>query len=224
MTQQSSSSPITEKLFINGPAGKLEAILDIPNPDQRRPIIAICCHPHPQHGGAMTNKVIYMVARAQVALGATAVRFNFRGTGKSEGEYDEGKGELLDLDAVIKWAQTNYPDHQLWLSGFSFGSWITAMAAHKYDVEQLISIALPVSRGYFDGFEHPYCDWLAIMGDADEVVSFSDTEDWVESQHPRPDWIVMEGAGHFFHSRLVELREHIEQHLSAKAAAVPIAS
>ncbi|NVJ49286.1 MAG: alpha/beta fold hydrolase [Gammaproteobacteria bacterium] len=205
----------SEKLMLDGPQGPLEAIIDASDAE-RKPIVAICCHPHPQHQGTMTNKVIHTVARALAGMGATAVRFNFRGVGKSAGEYGEGLGEMDDCRAVIAWAQAQYPDHQLWLAGFSFGSWISAAVAHEYPVSQLISIAPPVERGVFSNMSHPQCDWLAVMGDADEVVSFSATEAWIEQLSPKPDWIVMTGAGHFFHSRLVELREVIEQRLAAK--------
>ncbi len=211
----------TEKLFIQGPAGQLEAIVDHPESSNAKKAVAICCHPHPLHAGTMTNKVIYTVARAQMSLGLTAIRFNFRGVGKSEGTYGEGLGEMDDLRAVIAWAKRNYPEHKVWLSGFSFGSWISAAVAHEYDVEQLISIAPPVERGVFENMEHPYCDWLAIMGDEDEVVSFEATEDWIESLHPQPEWIVFKGAGHFFHSRLVELRDTLEQRLHSKAEQMP---
>ncbi len=214
------SSIQTEKFFISGPSGQLEAVLDKPASHLKK-AVAICCHPHPQHGGTLTNKVIHTVARAQANLGIPAVRFNFRGVQKSEGVYDHGKGEQDDLRAVLAWAQTEYPEHKLWLSGFSFGSWVSAMIAHEYQIEQLISIAPPVARGYFDGMIHPKCDWLAIMGDQDEVVSFSETEKWIESLQPSPQWIVMQGAGHFFHSRLVELREILQEQLQAKAEALP---
>ncbi|PWK54515.1 alpha/beta hydrolase [Pleionea mediterranea] len=210
----------TDAMFIDGPAGKLETLVDYPANDSAKKAVAICCHPHPQHGGTMTNKVAYTLARAQVSLGLIAVRFNFRGKGKSDGEYGQGKGEMDDLRAVIRWVRQEYPDYSLWLSGFSFGSWISAMVAHEYDVDQLISIAPPVERGVFENMEHPYCDWLAVMGDEDEVVSFAATENWIESLHPKPDWIVMEGAGHFFHSRLVELREILEKSLTVKANAL----
>jgi hypothetical protein len=165
----------------------------------------------------MSNKVVYTLARTQVALGLTAIRFNFRGVGRSEGQYGEGLGEMDDLRAVIAWANQRFPNHKLWLSGFSFGSWISAAVAHEYPVEQLISIAPPVERGVFEGMQHPSCDWIVIMGDQDEVVSFTATEQWIDTLNPRPEWIVFQGAGHFFHSRLVELRETLEQQLSHKA-------
>jgi len=209
-------SPRSEKVMLEGPSGDLEAIIDWPEASYAKKVVAICCHPHPQHAGTMTNKVIYTVARAQATMGAVAVRFNFRGVGKSAGEYGEGLGEMDDLRAVIDWAQRQFPGYALWLSGFSFGSWISAMVAHEYQVEQLISVAPPVERGVFASMQHPMCDWLTIMGDADEVVSFTATEQWIENLSPRPDWVVMTGAGHFFHSRLVELREVLEQRLTSK--------
>ncbi|WP_144391455.1 alpha/beta hydrolase [Pleionea sediminis] len=212
----------TEKFFIQGPVGQLEAIIEFPETQVARKGVAVCCHPHPLHGGSMTNKVTYTLARAQVALGLIAVRFNFRGIGKSEGSFAEGIGEQDDLRAVIAWVKKEFPDYGLWLSGFSFGSWISAAVAHEYEVEQLISIAPPVERGVFDDMEHPFCDWLAVMGDADEVVSFEKTDEWIESLHPKPEWIVLEGAGHFFHSRLVELRDVLEEQLKHRVSDLPL--
>ncbi|NVJ61414.1 MAG: alpha/beta fold hydrolase [Gammaproteobacteria bacterium] len=206
----------SENITIDGPVGDIEALIEYPEASEDRNIIAICCHPHPQHGGAMSNKVIYTVARAQLALGATALRFNFRGVGKSMGHYADGIGEMEDLRAVLNWVGETFPGHTLWLSGFSFGAWISTMVAHEYAIEQLISIAPPVERGYFENMTHPQCSWLALMGDADEVVSFKETEQWIETLNPKPEWIVMKDAGHFFHSRLVELREILEQTLAKK--------
>ncbi len=193
--------------------GSIEASLDQPEGDERN-AVAVCCHPHPVHGGAMTNKVIYTVSRTIASLGIPSVRFNFRGVGRSEGEYDEGRGEQQDLIKVIEWARQEYPDRPLWLAGFSFGSWIAALQAKEQDASQLISIAPPVNRFSFNDFVIPDCPWLVVMGDADEVVDPDAVFGWIEQLEPQPELIKMSEAGHFFHGRLVELRENLIESLT----------
>ncbi len=193
--------------------GELEAVWDLPEEDNGE-YVAVCCHPHPQHGGAMTNKVIYTVSRALAGLEMPSLRFNFRGVGHSEGDYDEGRGEQDDLISAIEFAKDAYPDRKLWLAGFSFGSWIAALQAHKQAPVQLISIAPPVNRFSFDEFVIPNCNWLVVMGDADEVVDPKAVFDWIDELSPQPELIKMSGAGHFFHSRLVDLREELEEALT----------
>ena len=114
----------TEYLLQDGPAGQIEVAIDRP---EGTPLgVAVIAHPHPLHGGTLTNKVVQTLARAFVLAGWTAVRFNFRGVGRSEGTYDEGRGELDDLLTVVR-AQA--PDGPLCLSGFSFGAFVTSHAA-----------------------------------------------------------------------------------------------
>lgn len=200
--------------LIAGDSGHLEATLDQPDIPERN-AIAVCCHPHPLHGGAMTNKVIYTVSRTLAGLGIPSVRFNFRGVGKSQGEYDEGRGEQQDLIKVVEWMQQQYPGRPLWLAGFSFGSWIAALQAKKLGAQQLISIAPPVNRFSFDEFQIPDCPWLVVQGDADEVVDPEAVFQWLDDLPKKPEVIRMQGAGHFFHSRLVDLRELMEGKLQA---------
>src|SRR5690606_13738466 len=113
-------------LTLPGPAGALEVAVDPPDPDATPlPLVAIICHPLPTEGGTMHNKVVTMAARSLRELGATTVRFNFRGTGGSEGGFDEGEGELEDLRAVAAWVRAQRPGHALWLAGFSFGAYVS---------------------------------------------------------------------------------------------------
>lgn len=196
-------------ILIDGDEGNIEAVWDLPEVDHGG-YVAVCCHPHPQHGGAMTNKVIHTVSRTLAGLGIPSLRFNFRGVGHSDGGYDEGRGEQQDLVKAIEFAKAEYPNRKLWLAGFSFGSWIAALQAHKQAPSQLISIAPPVNRFSFDEFVIPDCPWLVVMGDADEVVEPKAVFDWVDELKPQPELIKMENAGHFFHSRLVDLREELE--------------
>lgn len=204
------------ELFLRGPAGRLECIVDVPEPEDARPATFVICHPHPEHGGTMHNKVVTIMERAMRELGLNTVRFNFRGVGESEGQFDDGYGETDDLFAVTEWVRRTRPADQLWLGGFSFGSFITLRAAQNLKLGQLVSIAPAVSRFSFAELSRPDCPWLIIQGDEDEVVSFDAVREWVEQVEPPPDFIVMEHAGHFFHRRLMDLRGLLKNGVSAQ--------
>jgi alpha/beta superfamily hydrolase len=197
-------------LLIPGPAGKLEVAVDQPEADQERLGIAILCHPNPPDGGTMHNKVVTMAARALTELGLIAVRFNFRGVGQSEGEFDNGRGEVLDQLAVSRWAMAAKPEHSLWLGGFSFGAWVALQAARQLPVQQMISIAPPVSMRDFTGVMRPPCPWLLIQGEADEIVSAEAVFAWAGKHDPAPTVVRMPDTGHFFHRRLLDLRGAIK--------------
>jgi alpha/beta superfamily hydrolase len=195
-----------QEFFLRGPAGKLECVADVPSPSDERPATIVICHPHPQHGGTMHNKVVTIMERAMRELGLRTIRFNFRSAGDSEGEHDEGYGETDDLFAVTEWVRHSRPNDELWLAGFSFGSYIALRAAQNLKLGQLILIAPPVDRYPFSQLQHPDCPWLVVQGDEDEVVVLEDVACWIEDVEPPPDFLVMEQAGHFFHRRLMDLR------------------
>lgn len=194
------------EFFLRGPAGKLECVTDVPDPADERPATIVICHPHPQHGGTMRNKVVTILERSMRELGLRTLRFNFRSAGDSEGEHDEGYGETDDLFAVIEWVRHSRPDDELWLGGFSFGSYISLRAAQNLKLGQLIAIAPPVDRYEFSKLQHPQCPWLVIQGDEDDVISYEAVANWVAGTTPKPEFLVMEQAGHFFHRRLMDLR------------------
>ncbi|MCA1714010.1 MAG: alpha/beta fold hydrolase [Gammaproteobacteria bacterium] len=195
-------------LLLAGPAGRLEAAIDLPEGELApRPLVAIVCHPLPTEGGTLHNKVVTMTARALRELGATTVRFNFRGTGASAGTFEDGDGELEDLRAVAAWVRQQRPGQQLWLAGFSFGAWIALRAAAELQPGMLITIAPPVERSWdFATITPPACPWLVIQGEADEVVDPQAVYDWIEQMPSPPQLVRMPDAGHFFHRRLVDLR------------------
>ncbi len=201
--------------FIEGPAGRIEALLDQPDADPR-PLLAIICHPLPTEGGTMHNKVVTMTARALRECGATTLRFNFRGVGQSEGAFDDGGGELEDLRAVAAWANTNFPDHVLWLAGFSFGAWVSLRAADELQAQFLLSIAPPVGRTWsFGDISLPACPWLVIQGEDDDIVDAHAVRDWVDALPMPPQLVLMPGAGHFFHRKLIDLRGAVKHGVSA---------
>lgn len=196
------SGPIT----LAGPAGAIEAAVELPTPEDARRGVAVIGHPHPPDGGTMNNKVVTTIARALAESGIASVRFNFRGVGRSEGGYDEGRGETLDYLAVAQWLQAQRPSDALWLAGFSFGAWVALRAARQLPVQQMIAIAPPVGFRDFTGVPAPPCPWLVVQGDADDVVDPAKVFAWAEAADPAPSIVRMAEAGHFFHGRLVDLR------------------
>ena len=200
-----SKHPVIEKLFIEGPVGRLEAVLERPG-DGALEGAAVICHPHPQHGGTMHNKVAHTLARSFVRSGFEALRFNFRGTEQSEGHFDNGIGELDDALEAIEYMRARHGAYPLWLAGFSFGAAMAVKAAATTHVDGLISVAPAISR-FASGLDtQPDCPWLIIQGDEDELVDIEETVEWADALEPGPELLVMSGAEHFFHGRLGELR------------------
>ncbi|MBE0588041.1 MAG: alpha/beta fold hydrolase [Hydrogenophaga sp.] len=196
-----------------GPAGVLEVAIDRPSGD---PVgVAVLAHPHPLHGGTLSNKVVQTLARACVLAGWTAIRFNFRGVGRSEGTYDEGRGELADLLSVI---EAQAPSGPLCLAGFSFGAFVTSHAASQLqaqrEIRRLVLVGTAASR-----FEvapvpaelHPRT--LVIHGEQDDTVPLASVMAWARPQVLPV--LVVPGGGHFFHGQLPLLRELVLRHLRA---------
>jgi alpha/beta superfamily hydrolase len=200
-------SSYREALSLRGPAGRIEALLDMPA-DAAMPAVAVICHPHPQHQGTQLNKVVHTISRSMNELGAPAIRFNFRGVGASEGAYADGLGETEDLLAVAGWVRERFPQAELWLAGFSFGAAVAIRAASRLKPARLISVAPPVMR-MADLLENVRvgCPWLVVQGAADEVVAAEDVQNWVKTQHPEARLVLLPEVGHFFHGRLTLLRE-----------------
>jgi alpha/beta superfamily hydrolase len=202
-------------LLLDGPAGALEVAVDRSEGTQL-PVVAIICHPLPIEGGTMHNKVVTMLARSLRELGLDTVRFNFRGTGNSEGSFDDGVGEADDLRAVATWVRAQRPEAALWLAGFSFGAYVSLRMAAELQPSMLISIAPPVRRSWdFDTLVPPTCPWLVIQGEADEVVDPQAVFDWIDTMRDPPDLVRMPGTGHFFHRKLMDLRGAIKHGVRA---------
>jgi len=204
---------------IDGPAGVLQAVLDVPAEVTASTPLTVICHPHPPDGGSMTNKVVATLAKACVECHGIALRFNFRGVGDSQGIYDGGAGELADCLAVIDWARQQRPEAPLLLAGFSFGAWVALKAAEQKKPVAMISIAPPVGFRDFSQVLAPACPWLAVQGDSDEIVDPQTVVQWLERQSPKPQIIVMAETSHFFHGKLLPLRAHVVQFLKAIHAA-----
>lgn len=194
----------TQRLTIPGPVGAIECAIDEPSVDDA-PLrgVAVVCHPHPQHGGSLDNKVAQTLARAFVQLGYRAVRFNFRGVGRSEGAWDHGHGEIDDALAVI--AAHRDAALPLALGGFSFGGYVAAQAAARLPdgakAERLALVGPSTQRQQVPPVPD---DTVVIHGEADDVVPLAATLDWARPQSLPV--VVIPGAGHFFHGQLVLLK------------------
>ena len=201
-------NPQTVRQLLAGPAGQIECAIDAPVADVRG--VAVVCHPHPQHGGTMDNKVAQTLARAFVQLGHRAVRFNFRGVGASQGRWDDGRGEVDDALAVIAaHRDTALP---LWLAGFSFGAYVASQAAARLPDDakpQRLVLVGPSSQK--QQMASVPADTVVIHGEVDEVVPLAATLDWARPQSLPV--IVFPGVGHFFHGQLALLKAVLVQQL-----------
>ena len=164
----------------------------------------------------MHNKVAHSLARSFVDLDFAALRFNFRGTEASDGSYDNGEGELDDALAALAWLRDRFADKPVWLGGFSFGAAIAVRAALASEPDGLVTVAPAVQRFANGLVSQPRCPWLIVQGDQDELVDIDATINWVNALEPGPELIVLEGAEHFFHGRLLDLRGVVRNFVDAK--------
>ena len=196
----------TERLHVTGPAGAIEVAVDQPPGIDAPRGVAVLAHPHPLFGGTMDNKVVQTMARAFLQMGYRTVRFNFRGVGTTEGVHDEGRGERDDLLAVV--AAQRAPGLSLVLGGFSFGAYVTTLAAAQLDgdarAERLLLVGPSTQRARPADVPE---DTVVIHGETDDVVPLAATLDWARPQHLPVT--VMPGVGHFFHGQLPRLRQLI---------------
>jgi alpha/beta superfamily hydrolase len=203
------------KIIIPGPVGALESVLNRGHNDASLSSmkgLAIICHPHPQHGGTLDNKVVTTLMRTYRDLGVHVLRFNFRGVGKSEGVFDNAVGELDDLLTVISWANSHLASSPVLLGGFSFGSSIAARASYQVEnLRHLTLVAPPVERYEYDRdrvFQAPVC---VIQGDQDERVIAQGVYDWVAQLQSPAELIRYPEAGHFFHGFLSSLKTDLTE-------------
>lgn len=204
-------------LVLEGPAGPLEALLQeregvIPD------LVALVCHPHPLYGGTLHNKVTHRAASALHTLGASVLRFNFRGVGASAGTHDRGVGELEDALAALRYLTSRHPHARRWVCGFSFGSWIaTRLAAADPSIAQLILIAPPVRYAGFEALRTSTVPKLVVQGTADVTSPPALLEEEFPTWAEPKTLIRIEGATHFFDRQLGALGDAITQSLSAAA-------
>lgn len=204
--------PDTQRFSIAGPAGEVECATDLPAGEPRGTMVI--CHPHPQFGGTLDNKVVQTLARAAVQLGWRAVRFNFRGVGASNGAWDEGRGEIDDALAVVAAERAARPDLPIVPAGFSFGGYVAAHVADRLQAggtpaQRLLLVGPATSRFTLPAAVAP--DTVVIHGEADDVVPLQATLDWARPQVLPV--IVLPGVGHFFHGQLTLLKQQVVQAL-----------
>jgi uncharacterized protein len=198
-------SPIHgEKILLDGPAGKLEVVVNDPGPSRRA--IALVAHPHPLYGGTFDNKVAQTLAKTFFELHCVALRPNFRGVGASEGKYDQGRGEVDDMLAVLTYAKKQFGDLPVYSAGFSFGGFIASQIAKKTKIKQLVMIAPAVET--FAVGEVPK-DTIVIHGELDETVPYKNILDWARPQDLPV--ITIPGADHFFHRRLHHIKDFVSR-------------
>ena len=197
------------EITFTGPAGRIEGRFQ-PSRQKGAPI-AIVLHPHPQFGGTMNNKIVYDLFYAFVQRGFSALRFNSRGVGRSQGSFDHGSGELSDAAAALDWAQTIVPDAKsCWIAGVSFGAWIgMQLLMRRPEIEGFISVAPPANRFDFSFLAPCPSSGLIIHGDADRVAPQKDIETLVSKLKTQKGIVieqqVIEGANHFFDGKHDEL-------------------
>ncbi len=196
------------EVIFPGPDGRLEGRYH-PQKAKDAPI-AIILHPHPQFGGTMNNKVVYNLHYCFYNMGFTVLRFNFRGVGRSQGEYDQGIGELSDAAAALDYLQALNPNAKhCWVAGFSFGSWIgMQLLMRRPEISGFISVS-PNANMYDFSFLAPCpSSGLIINGSADRVAPPADVDALVEKLHEQKGITIthetLEGAGHFFEDPFME--------------------
>lgn len=198
----------TVRHTVPGPAGDIECAVDAPDSSPKG--TAVVCHPHPQHGGTLDNKVVQTLARVFVTLGWRSVRFNFRGVGESQGAWDEGIGEIDDALAVI--AAVRDPALPLMLAGFSFGGYVAASAAQQLGAAaQPTRLVLVGPSTQKQDVPAVPADTVVIHGETDDVVPLAATLAWARPQSLPV--IVFPGVGHFFHGQLSLLKSVLLQQL-----------
>jgi uncharacterized protein len=207
------SNSAIKSFFLDGPAGRLEALLNLgaDNPSHA----ALVCHPHPVYGGTLHNKVVFHTMKALNAFGFPVLRFNFRGAGLSEGEHAHGEGELDDVRVALDWLEREYRQ-PIVFAGFSFGAAVGLRAAcPDHRVQALISLGTPVApiddRRYdFDFLAACAKPKLFVSGSRDQFAPKPQLQQMFASVPEPKKLVLIEAADHFFEGRLRELRETIE--------------
>lgn len=197
---------------ILGPAGRLEALLDLPVDQASVPRAAVVvAHPHPQYGGTMHTKVVYQVARALARIGCAVLRFNFRGVGASAGSFDAGVGEADDFRAGLDWMHQRYPSAHLWAGGFSFGAWIAlSIGASHANVSTLIGIAPPLDGYDFESVRCSKKPKFFIQGERDEVCPLKRMREFYAHCEEPKELVVIDSANHVFDGKTSEVGDAIE--------------
>ena len=202
-------------LELDGPVGRLEALLDEPVDAQSKlkpRAIAVMAHPHTAQGGTMHTKAVYQAAKGLARIGCTVLRFNFRGAGGSAGTFDAGPGEMDDFKVALGFMVGRYPDvKDVWAGGFSFGAWIAlTVGAADERVTALIGISPPVGSYNFSAVRHSSKPKFFIQGERDELFPLSDLRRFYAELPEPKELVVIDGADHLFDGKASEVGDAIE--------------
>ncbi|WP_375332544.1 MULTISPECIES: alpha/beta hydrolase [unclassified Candidatus Tisiphia] len=207
-------------VFFNGPAGRIEGLYT-KSSNPKAPL-ALLLHPHPLYGGTMNSKVVYNVYKSLVANGFTVLRINFRGVGRSQGEFDNGIGEMTDAATALDWLQLNNPTSSLNLiAGFSFGAWIAMqLIMRRPEINNFIAISPPVNKYDFSFLSQCPISGFVIQGDNDSIVSEESVLELVDKlskqKHITVDYKIIQGADHFFRNKLGDFTQAINDYLQLR--------
>jgi alpha/beta superfamily hydrolase len=207
------------EIIINGPEGRLEGRYN--HAKQPNAPIALLLHPHPQHGGTMNNKVVYTMYHAFVAKGFAALRFNFRGVGRSQGTFDRGEGELSDAASALDWLQSYNPNAAAcWIGGFSFGAWISMqLLMRRPEIDGFVSVAPPANMYDFSFLAPCPASGLIVHGDQDTLVPTEPVQKLIDKlMHQRDiriEYKIVKGADHFFQDHLEQVDQAIQDYVGA---------
>jgi alpha/beta superfamily hydrolase len=211
----------SQNLFLEGPAGRLEAILWTPVRTESPLLAAVICPPHPLFGGTMHNKVVYNAAKTMDALGIPVLRFNFRGAGLSAGEHDTGRGEQGDVQAALDYLAAQFPGIPLLLAGFSFGSLVgLRVGCRDARVSELIGIGIPMNSSDFSFLANCPKPKLFVHGSNDKFGARKKVEETVAALTGENRLVVVEDADHFFAGHLDEFNAAIANWLTERHPAL----
>jgi alpha/beta superfamily hydrolase len=205
------------EIIFNGPEGRLEGRY-FHSKTENAPIVLLL-HPHPQGGGTMNNKVVYNLFNAFTQLGFSALRFNFRGVGRSQGRFDNGIGELADAAAALDWVQSHNADAAgCWIAGFSFGAWIgMQLLMRRPEIEGFISVAPPANLYDFTFLAPCPTSGLIVHGDNDDLVPLDSVKTLGTKLSSQRDitvkHVTIGGANHFFQNKLEEMTTTVSEYV-----------
>ncbi len=210
------------EVIFNGPEGRLQGRYHHSKTENAP--VALILHPHPEHGGNMNNRIVYALFHAYVKRNFSVLRFNYRGVGRSQGQFDNGQGELTDAACALDWMQSfNQNAKECWVAGYSFGAWIgMQLMMRRPEISGFISIAPPASQYDFTFLAPCPSSGLFVHGSEDEIIpeeSSAKLAAKISSQkNVSVDYRVIKGAGHFFQDQLAEMNNHVEDYMDIRLA------
>ena len=211
------------EVFVNGPEGRLEGRYK--HGDRPDAPVALVLHPHPQHGGTMNNKVAYTLYQLFSQRGFSVLRINFRGVGRSQGEFDNGPGELSDAASALDWLQSFNPNaSSCWIGGFSFGAWIAMQVLmRRPEIAGFIAVSPPANMYEFTFLAPCPSSGLIVHGSADELVPEPVVATLAEKlslqKNITIDYDIVDGADHFFQNHLETFTERVDRYLERRLKA-----